>query len=97
MVSKEQIKHVAELARLSFSDEELDHFTEQFDNIIDMVEQLNNVDTTGVPVMTQVTDLVNVLRDDAAQTPTPRAELMKNVPESANGLIKVPAIMEKED
>lgn len=97
MISKEQVAHVAELARLQFSDEELQQFTGQLDEILNMVDQLSEVDTEGVPVTTQSVLLENVMRADEATMVTPRSELMKNVPTEKDGLIQVPAIIDKED
>ncbi|KRN27268.1 hypothetical protein IV38_GL000673 [Lactobacillus selangorensis] len=95
MIEKKQVEHVAELAKLSFSDAELDHFTSQLDEIMKMVDQLDEVDTTGVEPTTHVGDLVNVFRKDEAKPGTPRKELMENVPEEQDGLIKVPAIIDE--
>lgn len=93
-IHEEEVKHVAKLAKLSFPDEEVHQFTEQLGKIIEMVELLEEVDTTGVPVTTSVTPSINVMREDVATPGTSRDELLKNVPESENGYIKVPAIMD---
>lgn len=96
MINKNQIKHVAELSKLSFNDQDLEKFSNQFSNILNMVNQLNEVNTDKVPEMMQATDLVNIMREDIPKCPTNRKELMKNVPDKSDGFIKVPAIMEKE-
>ncbi|GCF94503.1 aspartyl/glutamyl-tRNA(Asn/Gln) amidotransferase subunit C [Enterococcus florum] len=93
-ISEEQVKHVAKLAKLSFSENELSGFTDQLGKIIDMVEQLSEVDTEGVPFTSNVIETVNVMREDVAAEGWPREELMKNVPESEDGFIKVPAIID---
>ena len=93
-ISAEQVKHVANLSKLSFSDDELQEFTVQLGNIIDMVETLEEVDTEGVPFTSNVTDLINVMREDTPAEGWNRDELMQNVPESEDGFIKVPAIMD---
>lgn len=93
-ISKEEVKHVAHLAKLSFSDEHLASFTQQLDKIIGMVEMLDEVDTDGVVVTSNATGLINVMREDVAVPGTSRTELMKNAPESQDGFIKVPAIMD---
>ena len=51
-IEESEVRHVAKLAKLSFADHEILHFTEQMSDIIDMVEQLKEVDTTGVEVTT---------------------------------------------
>ncbi len=93
-INEEQVKHVAKLAKLSFSDDELAGFTDQLGKIIDMVEQLEAVDTEGVPFTSNVSASINVMREDVAAPGWSRDELMKNVPESEDGFIKVPAIID---
>ena len=97
MISKEEVAHVAMLARLKFTDAELQKYTGQMDEIIGMVDQLAEVDTTDVPETTQNVLLENVMREDKATLVTPRDELMKNVPTEKDGLIQVPAIIDKEE
>ena len=87
-ITANEVKHVASLAKLEFTDEELQKFTGQMDEIINMVEQLGEVDTTDVPVTSTVTEEVNV---------TDRTLLMKNVPEEKDGMIKVPAIIDESE
>lgn len=92
-IDEKEVRHVAKLAKLSFGDGEILHFTEQMSAIIDMVEQLNEVDTTGVEVTTHGYPLINVFREDQAQAGTDRDLLMRNVKTSEDGFIQVPAIM----
>ena len=96
-ITTNEVKHVASLAKLEFTDEELQKFTGQMDEIINMVEQLGEVDTTDVPVTSTVTEEVNVMREDVAVKGTDRTLLMKNVPEEKDGLIKVPAIIDESE
>lgn len=96
-ITANEVKHVASLAKLEFTDEELQKFTGQMDEIINMVEQLGEVDTTDVPVTSTVTEEVNVMREDVAVKGTNRTLLMKNVPEEKDGLIKVPAIIDESE
>lgn len=96
-ITANEVKHVASLAKLEFTDEELQKFTGQMDEIINMVEQLGEVDTTDVPVTSTGTEEVNVMREDVAVKGTDRTLLMKNVPEEKDGLIKVPAIIDESE
>ena len=96
-ITANEVKYVASLAKLEFTDEELQKFTGQMDEIINMVEQLGEVDTTDVPVTSTVTEEVNVMREDVAVKGTDRTLLMKNVPEEKDGLIKVPAIIDESE
>ena len=92
-IEESEVRHVAKLAKLSLADHEILHFTEQMSDIIDMVEQLKEVDTTGVEVTTHGYSLVNVLREDVPVKGTDRDLLMRNVKTSEDGFIQVPAIM----
>lgn len=90
----EEVKHVATLARLAITDEEAEKFTAQLGRITEYVEQLNELDTTGVEPTTHVLPLVNVMRKDEAAQGLPREKMMLNVKEQENGQVKVPAIMD---
>ena len=96
-ITANEVKHVASLAKLEFTDEELQKFTGQMDEIINMVAQWGAVDTTDVPVTSTVTEEVNVMREDVAVKGTDRTLLMENVPEEKDGLIKVPAIIDESE
>lgn len=93
-ITKEEVNRVAYLSKLSFDDSELEMFTTQMGRIIEMVEELENVDTEGVAFTSNVTPEITVLREDSVIQTETREELMKNVPESKDGFIKVPAIMD---
>lgn len=95
MISKEQVSHVADLARLEFDENELNNFTSQLDKIVDFVDQLSEVDTEGVEPTTHISNATNVFREDVPKQGTSRQELLKNVPEQVDGLIRVPAIIDK--
>ncbi|MBD5430180.1 Asp-tRNA(Asn)/Glu-tRNA(Gln) amidotransferase subunit GatC [Lactobacillus sp.] len=96
-ITKDTITHVAKLSRLAFSDEELDKFTKQMGDIINMADQLGEVDTTDVPETVQVVDRDTVFREDKPEHWESKEELMKNVPEKVDGFIKVPVIIDKDD
>jgi len=93
-IDKEQVKHVAHLARLHVSEEEADRFTKQLDDIISMAEQLNELDTEGVEPTTHVLDLKNVMRKDEPKKWITQDEALKNAPEKQDGQIRVPSILE---
>ncbi|WEG73008.1 Asp-tRNA(Asn)/Glu-tRNA(Gln) amidotransferase subunit GatC [Vagococcus intermedius] len=93
-INQEQVKHVAKLSKLSFSEEEVVGLTDKLSEIITMVERLGEVDTTGVAVTTNVIHDINVMREDVAVEGTDRDLLMRNVPTSGDGYIKVPAMLD---
>ncbi|QGG53249.1 Asp-tRNA(Asn)/Glu-tRNA(Gln) amidotransferase subunit GatC [Lysinibacillus pakistanensis] len=92
-LTKEEVKHVANLARLAISEEEAEKFAEQLGKITDFAEQLNELDTTNVEPTTHVLPLVNVMREDVATIGLDREVMMLNVKEQEDGQVKVPAIM----
>lgn len=96
-VTEEDIKHVAKLAKLEISDKGIEHFTNQMDRIIEMVEQLSELDTDNVPIMTHGMETYSVMREDEAIPGTDREKLFKNVKRSQDGLVKVPAMIDNSE
>lgn len=95
-ITKEQVEHVAHLARLSFNEQEIEMYTEQLAKIIDFAEQLNELDTEGVEPTTHVLDMSNVLREDVVRESLSREDALKNAPDQQNGQVKVPAVLDQE-
>jgi len=93
-ISNEQVKHVANLARLAITEEETEMFTKQLDAMISFAEQLNELDTDGVEPTSHVLDMKNVMREDIPQEGLPQAEVLKNAPDHQDGQVKVPSIIE---
>ncbi|MBN8235767.1 Asp-tRNA(Asn)/Glu-tRNA(Gln) amidotransferase subunit GatC [Halobacillus kuroshimensis] len=93
-ISKDEVKHVANLARLAITDEEAGTFTKQLDDIITYAEQLNELDTTGVEPTTHVLDLKNVMRKDEPKKWITQDDALKNAPDKQDGQFKVPSILE---
>ena len=94
MITREDIQHVAKLAKLKFHESELDTFTEEFNAIIELVEHLKEVDTAGVEPTYHGNQLVNVFREDKVQMGVSRDALLANAKTTKDGYIQVPAIME---
>lgn len=92
-ISLDQVRHVANLARLEISDEETEAFRKQLDSMITFAEQLNELDTDGIEPTSHVLDMKNVMREDTAKQGLPQSEVVKNAPDHQNGYIKVPSIM----
>jgi aspartyl-tRNA(Asn)/glutamyl-tRNA(Gln) amidotransferase subunit C len=92
-ISIDQVKHVANLARLAITEEEAETFTKQLDAIITFAEQLNELDTENVEPTSHVLDIKNVLREDVPQKGLPQEEVLKNAPEEKDGQFKVPSIL----
>lgn len=93
-ISKEQVLHVAHLARLDINDEEADKFTSQLDDIISMAEKLDELNTENIQPTSHVFAQKNIMREDKAAEGLPLEDVMKNVPDQKDGQIKVPTIIE---
>ncbi len=93
---RKEAAHVAKLAKLHFNDQELNILTKQMAEILDLVETLNKVNTTGVKPTYFVSHNENVLREDKAIQSKQKEALLKNAPETKDGQIKVPTIIEEE-
>ncbi|WP_018664427.1 Asp-tRNA(Asn)/Glu-tRNA(Gln) amidotransferase subunit GatC [Heyndrickxia acidiproducens] len=93
-ISKEQVKHVADLARLEMDEADIEKFTTQLGDIIHSAESLNELDTTGVQPTTHVLQIRNVMREDKIEKGLPRELVLKNAPEHQDGQIRVPTIVE---
>ena len=93
-LTKEEVKHVAHLARLAITEEEAEKFAEQLGKITDFAEQLNELDTTNVEPTSHVFPIANVLREDVAKPGLDREKVMLNVKDQEAGQIKVPSIID---
>jgi aspartyl-tRNA(Asn)/glutamyl-tRNA(Gln) amidotransferase subunit C len=93
-LSQEQVQHIAELARLALSDEELALYQEQLSAILEHFEQLRELDTEAIPPTATVLPLRNVMRADESRPPSPREDILANAPDADDGCFKVPAVLE---
>jgi aspartyl-tRNA(Asn)/glutamyl-tRNA(Gln) amidotransferase subunit C len=93
-ITKQEVEHVAKLARLELSDQEKDRLTTQLSNILTYVEKLNELDTKGVEPTSHVLDIKNVMRDDVPAPSLTQDRALANAPEKAAGHYKVPKIIE---
>ncbi|MBB6447769.1 Asp-tRNA(Asn)/Glu-tRNA(Gln) amidotransferase subunit GatC [Bacillus benzoevorans] len=93
-ITIDEVKHVANLARLAITEDEADKFAKQLDAIITFAEQLNELDTDNIEPTSHVLDMKNVFREDVAKPGLPVEEVVKNAPDHEDGQIKVPAIID---
>lgn len=92
MITKDDVKHVAKLARLELTEEETEKYSEQLGNILKYVEQMNEVDTTGIEPMPHAVPVTNVMREDEVKYEQTKEELMQNAPCEEDGFFRVPKI-----
>jgi aspartyl-tRNA(Asn)/glutamyl-tRNA(Gln) amidotransferase subunit C len=93
-ITKQEVEHVAKLARLELSNGEQEMFTDQLSNILTYVEQLNELDTKGVEPTSHVLDINNVMRDDVSAGSLTQERALANAPDKAAGYYRVPKIIE---
>jgi len=94
-ITREQVQHVANLARLQLSPEEEDRFTRNLNDILLFFHKLNELDTQDVPPTSHVLEITNVMREDNVRPSWPREEVLKNAPDHENGMFRVPAVIEE--
>jgi aspartyl-tRNA(Asn)/glutamyl-tRNA(Gln) amidotransferase subunit C len=92
-LSREEVLHVAELARLSLSPEEIELFTVQLNEILEYVEKLQELDTSGVAPLAHVIPLFNVFREDQVRESLPLDAVLENAPAREDGNFLVPRII----
>jgi len=93
-LSRDEVAHVAMLARLGLSDDEVDRLGAQLDAILRAISRLNEVDTSAVAETAQVGGLVNVWREDRPRPSISREQALANAPDSDDGHFRVGAIQE---
>jgi aspartyl-tRNA(Asn)/glutamyl-tRNA(Gln) amidotransferase subunit C len=89
-LTRDDVLHLAQLARISLSDDEVAEFSEELSAILQYVEQLSNVDVSGLKPTNQVTGLTNVMRaDEVKDYGYAPLDLLKNVPNVQDNQLKV--------
>jgi len=93
-VSHEQVRHIASLARIAMSEEELERLVPELNNILGWVEQLGEVDTDGIEPLATVIDQKLRLREDIVTEGNIRDEVLANAPDAQHGFFAVPKVIE---
>lgn len=91
----DEVRHVAELAKLHLTDEEIAEYTEQLSDILNYAEMLQSVDTSSVPPTPYVLPLVNVMREDEPGECLSNEAALANAPDSQDGFFRVRAVFEE--
>jgi aspartyl-tRNA(Asn)/glutamyl-tRNA(Gln) amidotransferase subunit C len=94
MIERKDVEHVARLARLALTDDELERMREQLNGILAYIEKLNELDTEGVEPTSHAVPMLNVMRDDHPDACLPRDEALANAPDRAGEFFRVPRIIE---
>jgi aspartyl-tRNA(Asn)/glutamyl-tRNA(Gln) amidotransferase subunit C len=88
------VKHIARLARLSLSEAEEERFSQQLGSILQYMEKLNELDTSGIEPTSHVIEMNNVMREDMLWSCLPRDSALANAPERFGNFYRVPKIIE---
>lgn len=92
-LSREDVEHVAHLARLGMSPEEIDRIRDELNHIIDQYTKLAELDTEHIPPTAQTIELENILRDDVVRPSLPVEDVLRNAPARDGDQFVVPAIL----
>lgn len=93
-VSVEEVRYIAALARLQFTEQQERRLAREMSEVLDYVEKLNELDTSAVPPMSHVLDLHNVYRVDEVERRITREEALKNAPEADSEYFRAPKVIE---
>jgi len=93
-ISREDVRHIAKLARLRFSDDGEAKMADEMGQILDYVDKLNELDTTGVPPMSHVLDIHNVFREDEVEQRIDHEDALRNAPDADSDYFRVPKVID---
>jgi aspartyl-tRNA(Asn)/glutamyl-tRNA(Gln) amidotransferase subunit C len=92
-ISREQVEHVAWLAKIELTEDEKMAFTKQLNEILNYFKKIDEVDTSNIAPTFHVLDLVNVLREDKVESSLSTEDALKNAPQKEDSFIKAPKIL----
>lgn len=93
-ITSDNVRHVARLARITLSDEQVEIFRKQLNDIVEYVEKLNEIETSNIEPTSHIVPLNNIFREDSMIPSLPRQEMLKNAPDSNERFYIVPKIIE---
>jgi aspartyl-tRNA(Asn)/glutamyl-tRNA(Gln) amidotransferase subunit C len=93
-LSREEVLHIARLARMALTEAEITRMSEQLSNLLDHFEVLQKVDTEGVPPTAQSVALQSVMRDDVVAPSLPAEDVLANAPRREGDSFRVRAVLE---
>ena len=96
-MSRADVAHLARLARLELTEDELDHYAGQLDAILDAVKRVSEVAADDVPATSHPVPMTNVFRDDEIRECLPRDEVLAAAPATEDGRFRVPRILDEEE
>ena len=97
MLAREEVLHIARLARLKLTEEEIELYREQLGRILDSFKKLEELDTSDVEPTSHVLEVKNVWRADEPRPSVPQEEALCNAPRKRDGYFEVPQVIEREE
>jgi len=92
-VTRQEVEKIAELARLEFSENEIEHLTKDMNQILHHMDKLNELDTSNVEPLSHPIEVKNVFRDDELKESIKREDALKNAPDKDEEFFKVPKVI----
>ena len=94
-IDRETVEHVARLARLALTDDEIDRIREQLSSILGHINVIGEADTSGVSASAHILPMTNVMAGDASRPSMPTKSLLENAPTREDGYFRVRAVLEE--
>ena len=91
----ETVEHIAALARVGLTPEELERMRDQLSDVLDHISMLQEVNTDDILPTAQVIQLQNVMRDDVVRPSLPREQVLLNAPDQEDGYFRVNAVLDQ--
>jgi aspartyl-tRNA(Asn)/glutamyl-tRNA(Gln) amidotransferase subunit C len=94
-LSKDEVRHVAMLARIGLEPGDEEFYAEQLSGILEHIDRLQELDTEAIPPTAQVVEVANILREDVPRPGLSQADALANAPAAVDGFFRVPSIQEE--
>ncbi|MFQ5874840.1 MAG: Asp-tRNA(Asn)/Glu-tRNA(Gln) amidotransferase subunit GatC [Dehalococcoidia bacterium] len=92
-LSRSEVEHIAQLARVGMTEEDITLFAEQLSHILEQFQVLDQVDTTDVPPSSHTVDLTSVFRDDEVTPSSSKEDVLANAPREDEGFFRVKSVL----
>ena len=92
-ISSSDVRKVAQLARLELPEDQIKTYTEQLEEILSYVDQLQDIDTKNIPPTTRAVEVVNAMRDDLVEINSSREDILNQAPQREGDFFRVPKIL----
>ena len=93
LLSLDEVRHVAKLARLELSDSQLEQYRSQLASVLEHIRKLHELDVTGVEPLAHPCEMMNRLEEDVAEPPMSLAEVLRNAPSVEGRFLAVPKVL----